>query len=149
MTIRQDIETYRRGLAGLRGTVADDLDAPTLGDMLAAGERCAAAVEPLLAATGNPIGEATAAAQEIRTLQEENARLRRYVGLVLKAQDWTHDVDGGDLQDWMVEAGVLAPTRMQAPCGEWCRCDQIGADFPATCYRVTELGRACQQAAAS
>lgn len=46
------------------------------------------------------------------------------------------DVDGGDVQDWAVEAGLLIPTEVNDACGEYCSCAEWG--FPTTCYKYCE-----------
>jgi hypothetical protein len=46
------------------------------------------------------------------------------------------DLDGGDVQDWAVEAGLLVPTEMTKACGENCVCAEMD-DFPQTCYRLS------------
>jgi hypothetical protein len=54
---------------------------------------------------------------------------------VIKAAIEGMDVDGGDVQDWAIEAGLLVATEMTAPCDpDHCPCEERG-DFPQTCYR--------------
>jgi hypothetical protein len=72
--------------------------------------------------------ETTAAADPLKTL------VKRLLGVWRDACD----VDGGDLQQWLHEAGVLAEVTMPEPCGEACACADGGADFPTTCYRIAE-----------
>lgn len=57
-----------------------------------------------------------------------------------------HSLDGFDLQDMAVKAGLLAPVEVLEPCGGECACAQFGADFPTTCYRLTEAGKALPDA---
>jgi hypothetical protein len=45
------------------------------------------------------------------------------------------EVDGGELQDLLSEAGVIVPTTVDEPCGEDCNCADYDAEFPTTCYR--------------
>ena len=47
------------------------------------------------------------------------------------------DLDGSDLQEWLVEAGVLEEVIVSEPCREDCACAEFyGQDqFPVTCYR--------------
>lgn len=48
------------------------------------------------------------------------------------------DIDGGDVQDWAVGAGLLAPHEVTEACDpDACRCAEWG--FPSTCYRPTPL----------
>lgn len=44
------------------------------------------------------------------------------------------EVDGGDLQEWLSEAGVLVETTVNEPCCDSCVCADF-SDFPTTCYR--------------
>lgn len=44
--------------------------------------------------------------------------------------------DGGDIQEWGVELGLLKAVPVSAPCGEGCVCADYG-DFPMDCYRPT------------
>ena len=47
------------------------------------------------------------------------------------------DVDGGDLQDLAAATGVLVAEQVSKPCAATgCQCDELGADFPTTCYRL-------------
>jgi hypothetical protein len=55
---------------------------------------------------------------------------------------WDGDtLDGGELQQMLVEAGVLVETIADEPCGPDCRCRAYDAGWPATCYRLTEAYR--------
>lgn len=47
------------------------------------------------------------------------------------------DLDGGTLQDWLEEAGVIVPTEVKKPCSDNCNCADY-ADFPTTCFRLAE-----------
>lgn len=84
-----------------------------------------------------PYNTARAATDEaVRAVEEEITRLRQYIEMVIRAECWDQEsLDGGDLQDRAVEAGILAPVTAAARCGENCACSEYGADFPATCYR--------------
>jgi hypothetical protein len=44
-------------------------------------------------------------------------------------------LDGGELQQMLVEAGVLIDVIADEPCGPDCRCRDAG--WPAICYRLT------------
>ena len=71
---------------------------------------------------------------EIDRLTAERDALRKFAKAVM--QSWPHgDVDGGELQDAAVSAGLLAGWYVIESCGEGCQCE----DFPATCYRHTPL----------
>jgi len=57
------------------------------------------------------------------------------------ARDGYREIDGGDIQDWAHELGLLEKVHVDAPCGEGCRCEEyIGADFPTDCYRPVPEG---------
>jgi hypothetical protein len=47
------------------------------------------------------------------------------------------DIDGGSIQDKLVEFGLLAEVTVTEPCGENCACVEYG-DFPQTCLRVID-----------
>lgn len=47
------------------------------------------------------------------------------------------DIDGGDLQDWAEQCGLLKAEQVTEPCGEFCGCADYG-DFPMTCYKATD-----------
>ena len=65
---------------------------------------------------------------------DERDALRAFAKAVM--QSWPHgDVDGGELQDAAVSAGLLAGWYVIESCGEGCGCE----DFPTTCYRPTPL----------
>ena len=53
--------------------------------------------------------------------------------LVLACWDG-NGLDGGELQDALVEAGVMKEVMATEPCGEKCDCREYD-DFPQTCYR--------------
>lgn len=77
----------------------------------------------------------------------ENERLRKFVGRVLgEARQYMSDIDGGDVQAWAVECGLLEEWTATEPCGEQCECAEV-ADFPTRCYRLTETGKAAIDAA--
>lgn len=46
------------------------------------------------------------------------------------------DVDGGDIQDWAEEAGLLVKHCVSESCGEYCVCAEVG--FPSECYRYSD-----------
>ena len=65
---------------------------------------------------------------------DELAALRKFAQAVM--QSWPDgDVDGGELQDAAVSAGLLAGWHVIKSCGEGCQCEY----FPAICYRHTPL----------
>ena len=47
------------------------------------------------------------------------------------------DVDGGDIQDWAVECGLLVAQMQTETCGEECRCAEYGMDLPWECFRYS------------
>lgn len=89
----------------------------------------------------------TALAQVREALAAEIERLRKFVGRVLgEARQYMSDIDGGDVQGWAVECGLLEEWTASEPCGEQCECAEV-TDFPTRCYRLTETGKAAIDAA--
>ena len=83
----------------------------------------------------------------VEAQEAENERLRKFVGRVLgEARQYMSDIDGGDVQAWAVECGLLEEWMATEPCGEQCECAEV-ADFPTRCYRLTETGKAAIDAA--
>ncbi|MBR8435249.1 hypothetical protein KDW37_31315 [Burkholderia cenocepacia] len=80
---------------------------------------------------------------------EDFAKLKRFAGLVLKDHrngGYPGDVDGGEIQGYAEQCGLIEERRMESPCGENCSCTDFG-EFPTTCYFNTELGKAVINAA--
>lgn len=50
-------------------------------------------------------------------------------------------LEGGDVQERAVAAGLLVPTEMREPCGDNCACADV-TDFPTTCYRFNSAALA-------
>lgn len=72
--------------------------------------------------------------------EAELAGLRRFAGKVLlSAREHMGDVDGGDIQGWAVESGLLKEVQATEPCGEHCECASVG-DFPLACFLYTGAG---------
>jgi len=46
------------------------------------------------------------------------------------------ELDGGELQDLLLEAGILVPVEVAEPCGENCNCADYDCEFPTTCNRL-------------
>jgi hypothetical protein len=65
--------------------------------------------------------------------REQRALLRFAARIIDETREGT-EPDGGDVQDWAVEAGLLVPTPVTEACGEECAC-AAWDDFPQTCYR--------------
>ena len=65
-------------------------------------------------------------------------KLRALVArLVAVCRDYD-SLDGGELLDWLVEAGVLTAVVVNERCGDRCRCCEYDAEPPWTCYRISE-----------
>jgi hypothetical protein len=47
-------------------------------------------------------------------------------------------LDGGELQEMLVQAGVLVDVIVDEPCEGHCRCRNADATPPWICYRLTE-----------
>jgi len=112
-------------------------------------ERIDAAIERIThgqAAMRVPV-EATDPDVVLADCQREIERLRKFVGRVLgEARQYMSDIDGGDVQAWAVECGLLEEWTPTEPCGEQCECAEV-ADFPTQCYRLTGVGKAAINAA--
>jgi hypothetical protein len=75
--------------------------------------------------------------------------LRRFTGLIFAAHrndGYPGDVDGGEIQQWALECGLVEERQMFEPCSEHCTCAEI-CDWPTTCYFDTALGKAVRAAA--
>ena len=82
-----------------------------------------------------------------KRLTAERDELRKFVGRVLgEARQYMSDIDGGDVQAWAIECGLLEEWTATEPCGEQCECAEV-ADFPTRCYRLTDAGKAAIDAA--
>lgn len=85
----------------------------------------------------------------ILSLTAELHQLRRFAGLMFSAHrngGWPADVDGYDIQEWALQCGLIEERQVTGPCGETCSCAE-GADFPATCYFNTALGKVVRDSA--
>ena len=60
--------------------------------------------------------------------------LREFARRVLNHQN-LGDVDGGDIQDWGLELGLLVKVRVSKPCDENCNCEDFD-EFPQDCVRL-------------
>jgi len=70
---------------------------------------------------------------------------RKIKALVVKLAEvcWNGGtLDGGELQEMLVEAGVLIDVVVNEPCGERCRCSEYyGVAPPWVCYRLVTTRR--------
>lgn len=85
------------------------------------------------------------ARQEIGRLNEQNAKLRQFVGIAIndvRGDNVGCDWDGGDVQQAMVDCDVLKEFTARAACGEGCACAAVDG-FPQQCFKLTQLGLAC------
>lgn len=70
-----------------------------------------------------------------------------FVRELLRAWDFSGDIDGGQLQDMAIKHGVLKEVVITEPCGDdyTCRCINYyhEDDYPAICCRVNlpEVGK--------
>jgi hypothetical protein len=65
---------------------------------------------------------------------------RKLKALIAKLAEVCWDggsLDGGELQDLLVDAGALTGVAVNEPCGENCRCREYGV-APWVCYRLSE-----------
>jgi len=85
----------------------------------------------------------------VEVTDSDIAKLKRFAGLVLKDHrngGYPGDVDGGELQAYAEQCGLIEERRVESPCGENCSCTDFG-EFPTTCYFNTDLGKAVIDAA--
>lgn len=82
-------------------------------------------------------------------LRAEVAGLREFSGKVLGThrEHGCCDIDGSDVQDWAIGAGLLHEVEVTESCGaEDCACMEyygaITEQFPAKCLRLTDAGQA-------
>lgn len=75
---------------------------------------------------------------EVAALREDKAKLGALAGRLLAQLRDDSAPDGGDLQDLLTAAGVIAPVQVTTPCGEHCVCAEYG--FPMDCYRNAREG---------
>jgi len=55
-------------------------------------------------------------------------------------RDWFNGyLRGGVLQELGRLHGLLIETTMTEPCGDNCRCNEYGANFPTVCYRYADI----------
>jgi hypothetical protein len=69
---------------------------------------------------------------------------RKIKALVAKLAEVCWDggsLDGGELQEMLVEAGVLTDVVINEPCGKRCRCSEYDVAPPWVCYRLAEAFR--------
>jgi hypothetical protein len=73
---------------------------------------------------------------------------QRFAGRVMASwrEDGPADLDGGDVQEWLIEAGLADLVEMGAPCAVECMCREFG--FPTKCLRWTDAGNAAIRSAA-
>ena len=73
----------------------------------------------------------------LRLLIADRDALRKFAQAVM--QSWPDgDVDGGELQDAALSAGLLVGVEVSESCGDECQCVDAG-EWPTTCYRRTPL----------
>ena len=73
--------------------------------------------------------------QRLADVQEAHDKLARFGAAVLKAcrDPQAGSLDGGDLEQMALEAGVLVTRTVTEACGEGCVCADYGA-FPLDCH---------------
>ena len=73
---------------------------------------------------------------------EKLSAAQRFAGMVMaEHRDDLADLDGGWLQEKLVECGLAESREVSEPCGEYCRCAEV-SDFPLLCYFPTPAGDA-------
>ncbi|MBJ9624562.1 hypothetical protein [Burkholderia multivorans] len=77
---------------------------------------------------------------------DDVAKLKRFAGLVLKDHrngGYPGDVDGGEIQGYAEQCGLIEEFTASEPCGNGCTCAEVLSrdEFPTSCYRNTALGK--------
>jgi ferredoxin len=68
----------------------------------------------------------------------ENAKVKKLVAKLAEICWDGGSLDGGELQEMLVEAGVLIGVVIKEPCAGKCRCSECDVEPPWVCYRLTE-----------
>ena len=55
--------------------------------------------------------------------------------------------EGPELQESMLELGLIERVTMNEPCDDECSCEEAGCDFPTSCYQPTEMLRTIRRVA--
>ena len=79
---------------------------------------------------------------EVAALRQDAERLLRFAGRILTVTRKEYgggDVEGGDVQEWMLADGLLETRMVTEPCGESCVCAEWD-EFPQDCHFLTALG---------
>jgi len=92
----------------------------------------------------NPPVDRSPARPEVDTAQKKLADFG--LAVIEATREELGDLDGGELQEMAVMAGVLAPVHATEPCAEECRCAEYD-DFPQECFRYPPDVRAAIDAA--
>jgi hypothetical protein len=119
----------------------------TVGSMLEWGDQAAAAIRALRQERDQAFEKGMLEGADQILEQDEHVRAERDAAREFFWRCWdgargvTSEPDGGEIQEWGEELGLLKKVVRDAPCGEGCVCDEMGADFPTDCY-VPAFGRA-------
>ena len=84
----------------------------------------------------------TALEAEVTASRQDAERLLRFAGRILTVTRKEYgggDVDGGDVQEWLLADGLLETRMVTEPCGESCVCAEWD-EFPQDCHFLTALG---------
>lgn len=70
-------------------------------------------------------------------------RLLKFAGTAIKAVRGNHlglEWDGGDVQEAMLDCGLLVAVETEKFCGEACQCAEVYEE-PGECLQLTDLGK--------
>lgn len=90
----------------------------------------------------------TITSMDLLRLIESGKSGRRICAFIAEILDETRnahgpgDIDGGWLQDKLIEHGLLEGREVVEPCGENCSCE----NFPTTCFFESSLAKTCREA---
>ena len=69
---------------------------------------------------------------------------KEFARRVVRAYCWGVGIDGGDVQEWADELGIIKAVEAKEPCGDNCNCAEF-ATWPCICYRFTEMMENAQE----
>lgn len=99
----------------------------------------------LIEQQGNQLEQAQKRIDELERLnltfaqnEQQVLALRGFARAIMGYWPDQNEIPGDELQDIAEAHGLLKPETRTEACGENCACDEYG-DFPATCYRKTDL----------
>lgn len=81
------------------------------------------------------VEDATALMAEVEALRAALRPRQEFFQKCWDAARQGYGLDGGEVQDWGEELGLLVRVVATEPCGEGCVCAEYTDEFPTDCYR--------------